>query len=144
MSRNIEQDTLIPMIGPEPGRNFGADRDSGSAAGFDFLTADDPAIPHLAYTEASGLGRIVAHRLRRDGEFASREPPFTSHLAAVLMSMALENKGLAWLPLILADAEWREEQLVRALGPDWDIPVEIHITRARQPCRPPPRHSGSV
>ncbi|WP_110654735.1 LysR family transcriptional regulator [Salinicola halimionae] len=131
MSRKIEQDTLIPMIGAELGREFGADNDGGSVTGFDFLTAGDPVVPYLAYTEASGLGRIVAHRLRRDGEFDSREPLFTSHLAAVLMSMALENKGLAWLPLILAEAEWREGHLVRALGPDWDIPVEIHITRAK-------------
>jgi len=114
-SRKIAQDTLIPLIG--------ADLEAPSATGRSF--------PYLAYTEASGLGRIVSHRLRSDAEFASREPLFTSHLAAVLMSMALENKGLAWLPLILAETEWREGQLVRALGPDWDIPVEIHVTRAK-------------
>ncbi len=38
---------------------------------------------------------------------------------------------MAGLPLILADSEWREGQLVRALEPVRDIPVEIHTTRAR-------------
>ncbi|KAA0018190.1 LysR family transcriptional regulator [Salinicola corii] len=130
-SRRIAQDTLVPLIGAELGRKLGEGKDA--AAGFDpeFLPADDPAVPYLAYTDASGLGRIVSHRLRSDAEFASRAPLFSSHLAAVLMSMALENKGMAWLPLILAESEWRGRQLVRALGPAWDIPVEIHIARAR-------------
>lgn len=129
-SRRIAQDTLVPLIGTELSRKRGEGKDA--AAGFDpeFLSADDPAVPYLAYTDASGLGRIVSHRLSSDAEFASRAPLFSSHLAAVLMSMALENKGMAWLPLILAESEWREHQLVRALGPAWDIPVEIHVIRA--------------
>lgn len=115
MSRKIAHDTLIPLIG--------AELEARSASG--------RSVPYLAYTEASGLGRIVLHRLRGEPDLVSRAPLFSSHLAAVLMSMALENKGMAWLPLILAESEWREKQLVRALGPAWDIPVEIHVTRTR-------------
>lgn len=130
-SRKIAQDTLIPLMGAELGREFGADSDSEAESGLDALALADPAMPYLAYTDASGLGRIVSHRLRCNVASTSRAPLFSSHLAAVLMSMALENKGMAWLPLILAESEWRERQLVRALGPDWDILVEIHVTRVK-------------
>lgn len=123
VSRKIAQDTLVPLIGADLGASSAAGQGASSVAG--------QGAPFLAYTEASGLGRIVSHRLRDEPDFTSRAPLFSSHLAAVLMSMALENKGMAWLPLILAEAEWRGAQLVRALGPDWDIPVEIHVSRAR-------------
>lgn len=89
------------------------------------------ALPYLAYTHQSGLGRIVAHRLRGKEDYLHLQPLFSSHLAAVLMSMALESKGVAWLPKSLTEQEVQEGRLVRALDEDWDIPLEIHLTRPK-------------
>nr|BFE98063.1 hypothetical protein GCM10020185_85990 [Pseudomonas brassicacearum subsp. brassicacearum] len=58
---------------------------------------------------------------------------FSSHLAAVLMSMALESKGVAWLPKSLTEQEMLDGRLVRALDESWDIPLEIHLTRPTAP-----------
>lgn len=86
-------------------------------------------LPYLAYTEASGLGRIVAHRLYGKAAVLAVKPQFSSHLAAVLMSMALEGKGVAWLPKSLAEQEISDGRLVRALDERWDITLQIHLTR---------------
>jgi DNA-binding transcriptional LysR family regulator len=45
------------------------------------------------------------------------------------MSMALENKGVAWLPSSLTEQEVADGRLVRALDESWDIPLDIHLTR---------------
>ncbi len=82
---------------------------------------------HLAYTAESGLGRIVSARLETEA------PPlhtvFSSHLAAVLLSMARQGKGFAWLPRTLAEPEIADGRLIRALDQRWDIPLEIRLLR---------------
>ncbi|MCP1313438.1 MULTISPECIES: LysR family transcriptional regulator [unclassified Halomonas] len=92
----------------------------------------DRPFPYLAYSRSSGLGRIVEQHVH-DREVSACLLPahFTSHLAAVLMSMALEDKGLAWLPESLAEQEIEEGRLVRAFDGGNDIPLEIHIVKPR-------------
>lgn len=83
----------------------------------------------LGYTAESGLGRIVSARLRQEASPPHLHTVFSSHLAAVLLSMALEGKGFAWLPKTLAEPEIASGKLVRALDEHWDIPVEIRLFR---------------
>lgn len=92
-------------------------------------------IPYLGYTHASGLGRIL------DARLAAIQPPhlertFSSHLAAVLMSMALESKGVAWLPASLADQEMNEGRLCRAFESAYDVPLQILLVRPRSALSP--------
>jgi DNA-binding transcriptional LysR family regulator len=119
VSRKIGEDVLVPLAGASA--NFGS---------------SPSALPYLAYTEESGLGRIVAHRLQGKEDFLHLKPLFSSHLAAVLMSMALENKGVAWLPRSLTEQEVVDGRLVRALDESWDIPLDIHLTRPLAPISP--------
>ncbi len=117
----IGHDRLIPLVGKELHPTLAFQK-----------------FPYLAYTEASGLGRILAYHLNQRKNVTMRLPllarpaHFSSHLAAVLMSMALENKGMAWLPESLSEQEVAEGRLVRALSPEWDVPVDIQLTRPRQ------------
>lgn len=92
------------------------------------IAADTP-LSLLGYTAESGLGRIVSARLRKEAQPPNVHSVFTSHLAAVLLSMALEGKGIAWLPRTLAEPEISSGKLVRALDEHWDIPVEIRLFR---------------
>ncbi|MEX5684469.1 MULTISPECIES: LysR family transcriptional regulator [Pseudomonas] len=119
VSRKIGEDVLVPLAG--------ASADFGSSPA---------SLPYLAYTQESGLGRIVAHRLQGKEDFLHLKPLFSSHLAAVLMSMALENKGVAWLPRSLTEQEVIDGRLVRALDESWDIPLDIHLTRPLAPISP--------
>lgn len=61
------------------------------------------------------------------------ETVFSSHLAAVLLSMALQAKGFAWLPESLAAPELASGRLVPTAVARPDIPTEIRIFRARMP-----------
>jgi LysR family transcriptional regulator, hypochlorite-specific transcription factor HypT len=99
-------------------------------------TLPSDAIPYLGYSPESGLGRIIESRLSSNRERLVLERRFDSHLATVLMSMALESKGVAWLPLSLAEQELRDGRLCRALDESWDVPVHIRIMRARTRLSP--------
>ncbi|ACL58592.1 LysR family transcriptional regulator [Methylobacterium nodulans] len=125
-SRRVGDDLLVPVCAPD-------------AAGAPLWPLPGPpGAPTrlLAYSQASGLGRILAAREADRPSGTALETVFTSHLAATLMSMAREGHGLAWLPLTLAEEDLARGRLVRA-GPDaFAIPVEITLFRAIG-CRNP-------
>ena len=52
----------------------------------------------LGFSDESGLGRIVRQVLGAELAAAGWQPVFTAHLASVLKTMALDGRGLAWLP----------------------------------------------
>jgi LysR family transcriptional regulator, hypochlorite-specific transcription factor HypT len=91
----------------------------------------------LAYSQASGLGRILAAHQVTGRETAGLETVFTSHHAATLMSMARQGHGVAWLPRTLIEDDLACARLVRA-GPEGAvIAVEIRLfqsTDARSPA----------
>jgi DNA-binding transcriptional LysR family regulator len=115
----IGMDTLIPVITPGGPTlpSFGVVRRSGRH------------IPVLAYSEESGLGRIVRSLLGSALEQALADIAFTAHLAAVLKAIALEGRGIAWLPRSLIVDELRDGQLVAAGAGKWNVPVEIRMYR---------------
>jgi DNA-binding transcriptional LysR family regulator len=85
----------------------------------------------LAYSDESGLGRIVAADWQRDERGVCGATVFTSHLAAALLSMARDGHGIAWLPTSLAEAGIAAGTLVRSGDADWDIPLQIRLFRPR-------------
>lgn len=113
MSRTVGQDVLAPVAAP------------GAVA---TLTGSD--IPYLAYSEDSGMGRILAAQLRTRPAL-SLKPVFTSHLSVVLQTMARDGRGLAWLPLSLVGDDLAAGRLVRVGREDWDIPVDVRLFRPR-------------
>ncbi|MFE1600500.1 LysR family transcriptional regulator [Methylobacterium sp. ID0610] len=119
-SRPVGEDLLIPVCAPD-------------AAGAPLWPLPgQPGRPtrRLAYSPASGLGRILAAREAGLTRGAVLITVFTSHLAATLMSMAREGQGLAWLPLTLAEEDLARGRLVRAGAEDVCVPVEIRLFRA--------------
>jgi LysR family transcriptional regulator, hypochlorite-specific transcription factor HypT len=99
------------------------------------------AVPVLAYSEASGLGRIMRSRMRSvfsdTPDAATPALPggvavvFTAHHAVLLKTMAQEGRGVAWLPQSLIADGLRSGALVVAGGPEWNVPVEIRLYRQR-------------
>ena len=84
----------------------------------------------MAYSEESGLGRIVATRRHADDGLCG-ETVFTSHLAAALLSVSRDGRGIGWLPASLAEADIAAGRLVRAGSSDWDIALDIRLFRPR-------------
>ncbi len=121
-SVRVGHDRLVPLCAPAP-----------DGTGLWALPGTPGApIPYLAYSQPSGLGRILASCRKRDAHHLATR--FTSHLAATLTTMAREGHGVAWLPQTVAAEDQARGQLVRA-GPDaCDVPIEIRLLRSPE-CR---------
>lgn len=123
----VGEDLLVPVSAPvEPG----APRPQHSLPG-----AADAPTAHLAFSSASGMGRIIAATRSVSAAPAWLTPVFTAHLAMLLLIMTREGRGMAWLPQSLIAEDLQSGRLVRsAASPDWDVPISIqlHRPRARQ------------
>jgi DNA-binding transcriptional LysR family regulator len=125
--RRLSDDVLVPVCAAD------ADDVALHALG----TGRQPAM--LAYSEASGLGRIM--RAMHRGEFAdnfaaSLPVVFTAHHAALLRTLALEGRGLAWLPMSLVAEDLRSGALVDAGAGAWRVPVDIRLYRQQAQMAP--------
>ncbi len=125
-SVRVGTDSLVPVCAPARG---GAPRHSLSAPGA-------VQIPLLAYSAESGLGRVVRAVHGAILDKARAEPVFTAHLATLLRTMALEGRGIAWLPRSLIAGDLQEGRLVDAGPRRWHIPIEIHLFRRREALVP--------
>lgn len=119
----LGHDMLIPVSAPTA--------NGVPAHGLDGHDDGRDAIPHLAYTAESGVGRILAAALRHRNAAVRFEPIFRSHLVTMLSAMARDGRGLAWVPASMVDADLAAGRLVRAGGPDWDVRAEIRLYRPR-------------
>jgi DNA-binding transcriptional LysR family regulator len=123
VSACIGNDRLVPVSAPaaegEPLHRLG-------------VQATHEPIPVLAYTEESGTGRVVRAVLGRRMEALHCHEVFTAHLASVLRSMALDGRGIAWLPRTLVDDDLRAGRLLAAADAEWSVDLEIRIYRQRE------------
>ena len=89
------------------------------------------AVPVLAYTQESGLGRILRAVIGRRLDAVPVQVVFTAHLASVLRTMALDGRGIAWLPQTLVEDDLAQGRLVAAAAADvendWNVPLEIRL-----------------
>lgn len=95
-------------------------------------------LPVLGYGEASALGRILRHRLRPLFETgaagaspAAMSVVFTAVNGVLLRAMALEGRGVAWLPMALVAEDLQAGRLADAGGGAHRVPVEIRLYRQR-------------
>lgn len=90
-------------------------------------------VPLLEYSAESGIGRLV--RALRGSALAETpaHSAVTAHLATVLKTLALDGRGVAWLPRSLIADELAAGRLVAAGDEAWAIEVEIRLFRARSP-----------
>lgn len=90
-------------------------------------------VPILGYSAESGIGRILqavhAEAISRLGARAV----FTAHLASVLKTMALDGRGVAWLPASLVEDDMQSGRLLAAGATTWEVPLDIRLYRAPAP-----------
>lgn len=129
----LSGDVLLPVSAPAP---------ASPGQPLHAIVQQD-AVPVLAYSEASGLGRIMRSRMRHlfsEGPDAAMPQGvsvvFTAHHAVLLKTMALEGRGVAWLPESLIADELKAGTLVAAGGSDWSLPVQIRLYRQRAEMSP--------
>jgi DNA-binding transcriptional LysR family regulator len=83
----------------------------------------------LSYSMESGIGRIVAKTHAALAEACPTETVFTAHLASVLRTMALQGRGIAWLPQTLIHEDLSRGLLVQAAPESGCIPMAIKLYR---------------
>jgi DNA-binding transcriptional LysR family regulator len=122
LSVTIGRDVLIPVSAP--GRD-------GKKPLFALPASAEAPVPYLAYSDVSGMGRILSATLAVDGPPVWLTPAFTAHVATVLAMMARAGRGVAWLPLSLIAGDLETKTLMRAGGEQWDVPIDIRLYRPR-------------
>lgn len=122
-SIDIGRDILIPVSAPA--------LDDPTQPRFALPGQMGAPVPYLAFTEVSGMGRILASTHALEGPSMWLAPGFTSHVATVLAAMARAGKGLAWLPVSLIAGDLERGVLVRAGEAQWDVPIDIRLFRPR-------------
>jgi DNA-binding transcriptional LysR family regulator len=92
----------------------------------------DPAAAHLlSYSAESGLGRILRELKGPALDRLHAPNVLTAHLASVLRTMALDGRGLAWLPQLLVGGDIEAGRLLVAAPEEWAIDLEIRLYRDR-------------
>ena len=87
-------------------------------------------VPFISYSNASGLHAILEAHWASHGR-PSIESTMNSVLASTNLEMAKAGRGVAFLPLSLAESDINDGQLVRAGDEELDIPVQVVIYRPR-------------
>lgn len=116
----VGKDTLIPVSAPNKAGNpqFTLDK----------ATAKNP-IRLLSYSQESGIGRIVNEMHNKLTDSLPTQNIFTAHLASVLRTIALDARGIAWLPETLIAEDIANGKLVEAAPHNWCIEMEIRLYR---------------
>jgi DNA-binding transcriptional LysR family regulator len=89
------------------------------------LSANSKPIPHLAYTATTFLGKVADVVIRNAPEIAPLERCYEADMAMLLVRMAVEGYGVAWLPYSAVQDELERGLLVQAGGAEWSTRLEI-------------------
>lgn len=118
----LAQDRLVPVCA----------RDATGGPRHALPGRPDAPVPALSFEEGSGMGRILATVLPGTAGGLHLAPVVSSHLAMALKALAVEGKGVAWVPESMVAGDLRPDgSLARAGGAEWAVAVEIALFRPR-------------
>ena len=118
-SVKVGTDALLPVTAPARGGKPLYTLDGKAARG----------VPLLAYSQESGIGRVVQAVHGAALQALDARPVVTAHLATVLKTMAVDGRGVAWLPATLVQDDLDARRLVAAGAPAWQVPLDIRLYR---------------
>ncbi|WP_211242294.1 LysR family transcriptional regulator [Paracoccus gahaiensis] len=119
----LARDRLVPVTGRD-----GAGRPLHRLPG----TPARP-VPHIAFEPSSGMGRILAAALPSCDGPLHLSPLFSSHLAMAVKALAIEGKGVGWIPDSLARDELGPGGRLAGGGDGWHVDVDIALFRPSAP-----------
>ena len=121
--KGVGADRLEPFCAP----------DADGAPLWTLQEGDDGDIPYLAYSPQSGLGRILDATVLHRPAASRLKTVVTSHLAATLLSLARDGRGMAWLPRAIVTDDLTAGRLAPAAEADWNVEVDIVVVRSNIP-----------
>lgn len=99
---------------------------------FDLSKRSVEPLSFLGYSEECHLGWSLRSRLGLEST-PKLQCNHSSSLTDGIRSMALAKLGLAWLPQTLAYNDLQAKRLVRAGGPQFDVPLRLMLFRRQVP-----------
>jgi DNA-binding transcriptional LysR family regulator len=101
--------------------------------------SDKAPLPFLSYTANAYLGRMVELILTNARRPLHLEKCYETDMAEGLKMMALEGRGIAFLPESAVVREVKQRLLARADGghADWEVSMEIRLYRERPTTQRP-------
>lgn len=121
----LDVDVLIPVSAP-----------AGTRPLHRLPGARDAPTPYLSYQPQAGLGRVVDSIDGLIQAKAHLQPVFSTHASSVVAAMAMQGRGLGWLPESLVREQLQRGALVRSGSHAWDVPMEICLHRKAAPLAP--------
>ncbi|AML53017.1 hypothetical protein RC74_18705 [Falsihalocynthiibacter arcticus] len=121
--RTIATDQPLPVAAPD-------------VYGTTLLHTSKADIQLLSFDERSGLGRILSAGLGEKLARLNLRPVFTSHVAMALRTMAIEGKGIAWLPMRLVSEDIAAGKLMPLEGTEWLLDLLITLIRPQARLSP--------
>ena len=122
-SLHVGNDRLIPASVPLSGRS--------RKPRFRLPGTESAPVQFLNFRPESGMGKILEAVRGTSPLEAHLRTTFTSHLAKLLVTMVQAGRGMSWLPESLIGELLASGELVPAGGPEWSIPIEIHVFRPK-------------
>jgi len=120
----VSEDEMVPVCAADAKGRPQYSLDAKAKAG--------APMPVLHYSQESGLGQIIRARLPETFDVARFKPVITSHHATLLKTMAMEGRGVAWLPRSLVANELAEGRVMLA-STAMSVPIDIRLIRATAP-----------
>lgn len=114
-SLTLGHDAFIPVCAP----------DSSGTALYPLPGTSSTTVPHLAYTATTFLGRVAEIVINNGPTVCRLERCYEADMTMLLMRMAVEGYGVAWLPQSAVMDELQRGQLVKAGGDEWSTRLEI-------------------
>jgi DNA-binding transcriptional LysR family regulator len=114
-SLTLGHDAFIPLCAP----------DKDGAPLYPLPGTSSKPVPHLAYTATTFLGRVADIVIKNGPTACMLERCYEADMTMLLMRMAVEGYGVAWLPQSAAIDELQRGLLVKAGGDEWSTRLEI-------------------
>ncbi len=93
-------------------------------------------IPYISYDEATFLAPALSHHLQRQHEVPQLQILTNNLHAASIKAMVKEGFGIGWLPKRLVNDAQNFGSLALAGEPNWNVPLEIRLYRAKHNGNP--------
>ena len=128
-SVQIGSDVLLPVSAPDM-------KGAKGQALHKLSGAKNKLVQVLGYSPESGMGGILQEVCGPALEKLPLRVSFTAQLASVLRTMALDGRGMAWLPETLVGEDLAQGRLVPAASDDWRVVLEVRLFRDRAAMGP--------
>jgi len=118
----VGDDPLIPVCAPQH-------RDHPD---FCLPLAPQATLNYLPYGRNSYIGQAVDAEIAQRVSRVRQQKLFDDPLIFVLKELAQQGIGVAWLPRCAIQRNLADGTLIRAGGPEWDIPLTVELLRRRK------------